>query len=928
MGSECFNGYVSASGTSMATPHIAGVVALLKETNPNLTPQQIKDALVNSADDLGLSIFSQGAGIVNAQKAYSSLVYENNLVSPSILNLIIENNQKQIININTTINSANVKGYLDKENIETVYSQGNVNNLIGFNYTFDIPNDLKAFEIRIEWNSTLYSDVDMRLYDPDGWYYGGAFGVQPFESIYVQTPKPGNWKLEVYPFSVYENITVKTTLSKIKYVPWNWFNLTSGKLEITPSVTNSGLYSGRIVINDNDESVTIPSSILVSLPITFGHPKSYPLIENPCINNSEINQSASGENLVISNKEYAIIQDYFCNTWERKAYSFTIPSGLPYFDVFVNAETDSYFFGDTRLFVYGPNGEEFNYDNYGNIESYKVYSPAEGKWTVIVESEELPFNQNYLYFKGHISYPNIITNPDEVYLSLRKGENYTAVVEINNFLNEDLDFSIDKTVWSEESIEINQEYNGQKNKEFGYSYSYYKINLNSDIINSSSLLKLLVSIPGEDWYGWSEIYVFDGNGNFINNFYSYGSDYTQYIEIPTTSTPGNWTIVTINFGSSDSPVISAKLMSKTEWNWISVPSHVSFFKGKKDITIQITVPENIDNGQVIGGISLFGAWWSGNPGNRVFSHEMQKFIPIFVEVENSTISPPEENNSNYSSWFNIYSPKDEKIFDNKNIKLNMTIDSGIATLSYIDWEEKTKRENVLCTKCLEYGYNKEKKESFSDGLHRLTFKANKNNNNLSEINVSFFIDSTDPRISNIKPASRRYTNGSDFYIKYTEANCQILKILINNQEISSNQCGSGKNIERTIPLDISQFNGQEVEYKFIIIDIANNTDDSRETTIKVDTTSPEIKDFKSPIVGRYVYFNMTILNEDRYSFNKVEYFDSYDGTRARWKSLCTSLKNNNCYKKVSFSTGSHNLIVRATDEAGNSDTETLSFTIA
>ena len=33
------------SGTSMATPHTAGVAALYLQTNPNATPQQVRDAL-------------------------------------------------------------------------------------------------------------------------------------------------------------------------------------------------------------------------------------------------------------------------------------------------------------------------------------------------------------------------------------------------------------------------------------------------------------------------------------------------------------------------------------------------------------------------------------------------------------------------------------------------------------------------------------------------------------------------------------------------------------------------------------------------------------------------------------------------------------------------------------------------------------------
>jgi serine protease len=47
-------GYYFFSGTSMATPHVSGVAALVKSMHPGWTPQQIRDALINTAEDLGL----------------------------------------------------------------------------------------------------------------------------------------------------------------------------------------------------------------------------------------------------------------------------------------------------------------------------------------------------------------------------------------------------------------------------------------------------------------------------------------------------------------------------------------------------------------------------------------------------------------------------------------------------------------------------------------------------------------------------------------------------------------------------------------------------------------------------------------------------------------------------------------------------------
>ena len=49
------NGYVTYSGTSMATPFVSGTIALMLQENPNLTPQAVKDILRDTATDFGPS---------------------------------------------------------------------------------------------------------------------------------------------------------------------------------------------------------------------------------------------------------------------------------------------------------------------------------------------------------------------------------------------------------------------------------------------------------------------------------------------------------------------------------------------------------------------------------------------------------------------------------------------------------------------------------------------------------------------------------------------------------------------------------------------------------------------------------------------------------------------------------------------------------
>ena len=75
IGTPAEPGYVSMSGTSMATPHVAGAAAILAGQHPDWTGTQLKSALTASARPTpGLTPFEQGSGRVDVARAITQAV--------------------------------------------------------------------------------------------------------------------------------------------------------------------------------------------------------------------------------------------------------------------------------------------------------------------------------------------------------------------------------------------------------------------------------------------------------------------------------------------------------------------------------------------------------------------------------------------------------------------------------------------------------------------------------------------------------------------------------------------------------------------------------------------------------------------------------------------------------------------------------------
>ncbi|WP_323741937.1 S8 family serine peptidase [Salinibacillus xinjiangensis] len=179
--------YTTMSGTSMAAPHVAGIVALMLDANPELSPAEVKEIIQDTATNMpGYEAWEVGAGYVNAHAAVDAAFNENEY--------------GQTVNMYQTLN-ASVDTEEVNESFTIDYSPTNVN---GNSYSFQVNDDTSELVARLNAKGLLDltgNTINLTLTAPDGTTYSSGiyvlFPLYTDRTVQVVDPIPGQWKVSI-----------------------------------------------------------------------------------------------------------------------------------------------------------------------------------------------------------------------------------------------------------------------------------------------------------------------------------------------------------------------------------------------------------------------------------------------------------------------------------------------------------------------------------------------------------------------------------------------------------------------------------------------------------------------------------------------------------------------------------------------------------
>ncbi|HET7843277.1 MAG TPA: S8 family serine peptidase [Xanthomonadales bacterium] len=171
--------YTKLSGTSMAAPHISGVVALMLEANPMLSWREVKRILRDTATNIpGTEPWESGAGYVNAHAAVRAALGLRQY--------------PELVNASRQFNARARIGVAAQSNPSIAFSPVGATG----SHTFQVGADIALVQARANVGTNT---VALVLIDPTGKRYGSSISLpQLGPNIATSAPGvPGTWTLTV-----------------------------------------------------------------------------------------------------------------------------------------------------------------------------------------------------------------------------------------------------------------------------------------------------------------------------------------------------------------------------------------------------------------------------------------------------------------------------------------------------------------------------------------------------------------------------------------------------------------------------------------------------------------------------------------------------------------------------------------------------------
>jgi serine protease AprX len=188
--------YTEISGTSMATPFVAGTVALLLSVDPTLSPDDVKSILTQTASQMpGFSEFEVGAGYLNAYAAVDKAFHRSKPYGAYGGPKDLQHYNLQI----TTQTVAQTPFHVDYSPVATA-GPGSINS-----HPFTVAAGISVLDVFAAIDNALTTGdgntVGLLLTDPNGKTYTSGIALPildaPNREVVVANPVPGPWLLEV-----------------------------------------------------------------------------------------------------------------------------------------------------------------------------------------------------------------------------------------------------------------------------------------------------------------------------------------------------------------------------------------------------------------------------------------------------------------------------------------------------------------------------------------------------------------------------------------------------------------------------------------------------------------------------------------------------------------------------------------------------------